>query len=168
MIRCFNIPPKWNILDYTNLDYKVDFHKDQELVDTYVKAGHSKSAIALYNYFEPNLMPDSMTYIKGYFNLQCTSVAVNKFTPGQYLPVHCDLYRAYKTHYNLDNNQVIYRYIIMLEDGTDGQMLTIENDTHTMWKAGDAFGWKDCDKHTFYNMSLKDRYAVQLTGIQTQ
>ena len=165
MIHHFNIPPKWNILDYTNLDYKADFHKDQELVDTYVNAGHSRSAIALYNYFEPNPMPDSMTYIKSYFNLLYTSAAVNKFAPGQYLPIHCDLYQAYKTHYNLASDQIINRYIIMLEDGIDGQMLTIANNTYTMWKAGDTFGWTDCDKHTFYNMSLKDRYAVQITGI---
>lgn len=166
MSHLFNIEPLWNIEEYKSLNYKLDNHKDQGLIKKYVKAGHRETSMTLYNYFEPNPMPDSIEYIKSYFDLDCTSVAINMFMPGQYLPIHCDLYQAYKKHHDLTESQVINRYIVMLEDGIDGQMLTIGNVVYTMWKAGDTFVWKDCDKHTFYNMSIKSRYAAQITGIK--
>jgi len=33
------------------------------------------------------------------------------------------------------------------------------------WKSGDCFYWEYDDLHAFYNFSLKDRYAVQITGV---
>ena len=160
----FNIEPVWNMERYRALDYKLDHHKDTDLIQKYLDAGHSAEAMTLYNYFEPNPMPPSIEYICGYFpDLKNISVAVNLFKPGQYLPVHSDLYSAYKKHHCL-TNETIYRYIIMLEDGVEGQMSIIKDKVHTMWKAGDVFGWKDCEKHTFINLSTEDRYAVQLTG----
>ena len=160
----FNIEPVWNMERYRALDYKLDHHKDTNLTQKYLDAGHSAEAMTLYNYFEPNPMPPSVEYICSYFTeLEKISVAVNLFKPGQYLPVHVDLYDAYKKLHGL-TNEIIYRYIIMLEDGVDGQMSVIGDEAHTMWEAGDVFGWKDCDKHTFYNLSTEDRYAVQLTG----
>ena len=162
----FNIEPVWNMERYRALDYKLDHHKDKDLTQKYLDAGHSADAMTLYNYFEPNPMPPSIEYICSYFTeLEKISVAVNLFKPGQYLPVHVDLYDAYKKLHRL-TNEIIYRYIIMLEDGVDGQMSVIGNDVHTMWEAGDVFGWKECDKHTFINLSTEDRYAVQLTGVQ--
>jgi len=80
------------------------------------------------------------------------------------LPVHTDLYGAYKKHHGL-TNETIYRYIVMLEDGVDGQISIIGDQVYTLWEAGDVFGWKDSEKHTFINLSTEDRYAVQLTGV---
>lgn len=165
MSLLFNIEPLWNIDEYKILNYKLDVHKDQDLIRNYINAGHRKESMTLYNYFEPNPMPDSIKHIKSHFNLKCMSVAINKFTPGQYLPMHNDLYQAYKKHHKLLDTQRIYRFIVMLEDGIEGQMLAIENNIHTMWKSGDTFVWSDCEKHTFYNISIKDRYAVQITGV---
>jgi hypothetical protein len=160
----FNIEPVWNMERYRALDYKLDHHKDTDLTQRYLDAGHSAEAMTLYNYFEPNPMPPSIEYICSYFTeLKNVSVAVNLFKPGTYLPVHVDLYKAYKKHHNL-TNEIIYRYVIMLEDGVDGQIISVGDDIYTKWEAGDVFGWKDCDKHTFYNLSTEDRYAVQLTG----
>ena len=161
----FNIEPVWDINVYKDLDYKLDHHKDLELVQQFLDAGHSADAMTLYNYFEPNPMPKSIDYIKKHFNLKHLSVAVNLFKPGQYLPVHKDLYGAYKKHHSI-TDAVIFRYIVMLQDGLDGQMITIGSNVYTNWNAGDVFGWEDCDKHTFYNLSTEDRYAVQLTGVQ--
>ena len=55
----------------------------------------------------------------------------------------------------------------MLEDSVPGQMMHIKDTIHHTWVAGDVFGWIGDEMHTFYNMSLKDRYAIQITGIQT-
>ena len=161
----FKIDPVWNMERYRALDYKLDHHKDTELIDKYLEAGHSAKAMTLYNYFEPNPMPPSIECICSYFKgLENISVAVNLFKPGQYLPVHSDLYGAYKKHHGL-TSETIYRYIVMLEDGLDGQIITVGNEAFTMWKAGQVYGWQDCEKHTFINLSTEDRYAIQITGV---
>ena len=37
-----HIKPNWNTEDFYNLDYILATHKDEELVDQYLKSGHSK------------------------------------------------------------------------------------------------------------------------------
>ena len=162
----FNIPPQWDIEKYKALDYKLDTHKVQEDNQRYIDAGHPKDALTLYNYFEPNLMPHSIEYIKSYFpDLKNISVAVNLFRPGQYIPIHSDRYGAYKKHNGITEDKIISRYIIMLEDHVPGQMLDIAGSIYTGWSAGDVYRWEDNTPHTFYNLSTKDRYAIQLTAI---
>jgi len=160
----FNIEPLWNIDNYKILDYKLDFHKDQTDNLRYIEAGHLARSLSLYNYFEPNPMPTSMEYIKSHFEkLHNISVAINLFKPGQYMPVHYDRFDAYKKIHKL-NNVSICRYMVMLEDHASGQMLQIGNTVYHSWKAGAVFGWCNYDLHSFYNLSLVNRYAVQITG----
>lgn len=160
----FSIPVNWSIDDYKKLDYKLDHHKGNEDNKKYIEAGHLTQSLTLYNYFEPNPMPNSIKYIKSYFNLKNMSVAVNLFTPGQYIPIHYDRYSAYKQVHRLNDDSNIGRYIVMLEDSYPGQMLQINNDIYNNWSAGDVFGWINDTVHTFYNLSVYNRYAVQITG----
>lgn len=161
----FNIQPKWNIDDYKALDYKLDIHKSQEDNDKYTNAGHFAQSLTLYNYFEPNQMPESMAYIRQCFDfLKNINVAVNLFTPGQYIPIHYDRYGLYKKINNLSQDSNVSRYIVMLEDSEEGQMLYINQKVYSNWQAGQVYGWQNDTPHTFYNLSLKNRYAVQITG----
>lgn len=161
----FNIEPKWNIDDYKALNFKLDKHKNEDDNQRYINAGHPKDALTLYNYFQPNPMPDSIEHITKYFTkLSNISVAVNLMRPGQYIPIHYDRYDAYKKYHGLGNNCGIARYLVMLEDSQPGQMLNVNNIVYNNWKAGGVFGWYNNDIHTFYNLSTKDRYAVQVTG----
>lgn len=165
MIRALHIQPKWNISEFYNLDYFLTTHKDQKLLDLYEKLGHSKNHMTLYNCHEPSFIPSCVNnYIKLKFDfLDNIAVAINYFKPGQYLPPHTDIFGKYIKIYNVEFEKIV-RYVIMLDDGYDGQILQIKDDTFSNWKSGDCFGWKCDESHAFYNMSMKDRYAVQLTG----
>jgi len=159
-----HILPQWDMTEYQQLEYTRGYHKDPALNDQYAAAGHDREAMTIYNYFEPNPMPASMRYILTHFtNLANVSTAINLFRPGQYLPMHRDLYNRYNLLCN-PQGQPVLRAIIMLEDCQPGQILQIGYHAHARWCAGDVFWWHDDDQHAFYNFSRSDRYAVQITG----
>jgi hypothetical protein len=56
--------------------------------------------------------------------------------------------------------------MVMLEDNYPGQILQIKDICISSWKSGDCFGWKYDDLHAFYNFSMNDRYAIQITGVE--
>jgi hypothetical protein len=164
MTQLFNIEPLWNIEDYKNLNYKLDHHKGIKDNEKYIEVGHLPESLSLYNYFEPNPMPDSIEYIqKQFLEIKNISVAINLFKPGQYMPIHYDRFEAYKKHNKLKNCSIC-RYMVMLEDSQSGQMLQIGSTIHNTWTAGAVYGWCNQDLHSFYNLSLYNRYAVQVTG----
>jgi hypothetical protein len=161
-----HISPKWNIEEVKNLKYVLTTYKGDSTIAEYVNAGHERSMISLYNYHEPNIMPNFMfDYVKPQFYfLDKVCLAINYFKPGQYLPPHSDLYGKY-LQVNDANPQKIVRFILMLEDSSDGQIIQIKKSCFGSWKSGDCFYWEYDDLHAFYNFSLKDRYAVQITGV---
>jgi hypothetical protein len=161
-----HIIPNWNIEEFKNLQYSLTTYKNEETIRQYVDAGHNKSMMSLYNYHEPNPMPDCVfNYIKPQFSfLNYVAIAVNYFKPGYYLPPHSDLYGRYVEVYGVDPKNII-RFILMLEDSFSGQILQIKNICTSSWKAGDCFSWKYDDLHAFYNFSMNDRYAIQVTGV---
>lgn len=167
MIEITHIDPKWNIEDFYSLNYKKDVYKGSSLLKTYVNAGHNEESLTLYNYFEPNPMPECIdSYVRPIFSfLKNLTIAVNLFKVGKFVPQHEDRYDRYSKIFNLPSIDPIVRYVIMLENGIPGQVLEVNDECYTMWKAGDCFGWKNTTKHSFYNFSLKDRYALQITGV---
>lgn len=164
-----HIEPQWNINEFKSLNYKFDTHKDQQLLDQYAESGHNMESMTLYNYFQPNPLPDCVfDYIVPHFdNLEHIGIAVNYFKPGQYLPVHVDLFGKYSKIHDLDNEEIT-RIIIMLEDSKPGQISQVCDQTIGKWSAGDWFQWDRDDPHAFYNFSMHDRYAIQLTGTKRQ
>lgn len=159
-----HIEPNWDINEFRVLNYKYDTHKDQDLLDEYEAAGHSMDHMTLYNYFQPNPMPDIVwSYIVPQFPVDNVGIAINYFKPGQYLPIHVDLFEKYKTVNGL-TDEAIVRIIIMLEDSVPGQISQVCDATYGKWSAGDWFSWDEPDPHAFYNFSMVDRYAIQLTG----
>lgn len=159
-----HIDPQWNIQDYINLKYNRDT-VSYEYLTNFLNAGHSRDQMCLYNYFEPNIMPASVDYIKNKFNfLKNLTAAVNLVLPGQYMPVHQDLYLKWKTVHNITDIKKIMRVIVMLENNEDGQFLQIEKTIYNNWQAGDWYSWIGETKHAVYNFSTKNRYAIQLTG----
>lgn len=162
------INPTWTIENFKNLNYKKDYHKDLELVDQYVASGHNKDCITIWNYWEPNPMPKDMEPIQKHFsNLKHLAVAVHKTTPGTYLPLHKDLYTKYNTLFNSEGKFKVVRAIVMLENSVPGQIMQVGNETYGTWQAGQVFRWVDQTLHAIYNFSMTDRYAVQITGLQS-
>lgn len=161
-----HISPKWDIEEFKKLNYSLTTYKDKKIIEQYVKSGHNKSMISLYNYHEPSPMPTCIfDYIRPQFDfLSNVAVAVNYFKPGQYLPLHSDLYEKYIKVYGVESKNIV-RFILMLEDSFLGQILQIKELCIGSWKAGDCFSWRSNDLHAFYNFSVKDRYAIQITGV---
>jgi hypothetical protein len=160
-----HIEPNWNIEEFYSLNYSIaDYHDAHEL-DLYVSKGHVRKNISLYKYHKPNPMPSCVNdYIISHFNyLENLTVAVNLFKPGQYLPYHSDVYTRYKEIFDV-KDKTISRTMIMLEDWQPGQVLCIDTYAYTNWVAGDCYTWHDYEQHTFINLSLFDRYALQITG----
>ena len=162
-----NIQPFWSLADVIDLPYKPDFHKDLALIQSYVEAGHSKQHMALWNFFEtddqlPELCQRMREAWTGMTNI---SLAVNKLTPGQYLPMHHDLYQRYRQLHGLDHLTHVRRIIVMIEDSQPGQICQVGNTVYGQWRAGDWFDWIDRTPHAAYNFSLQDRYAWQVTGV---
>ena len=80
------------------------------------------------------------------------------------MPCHSDLYARWKHVHKHNDIKTIVRIIVMLEESEHGQMLHVGDTLYSKWKAGDWFSWTGSTVHATYNMSLKSRYAVQLTG----
>ena len=91
------IKPNWDIEEFKTLNYILSTHKDGKLVDQYLTSGHSKEKLSIYKYQLPNKMPKCVDeYIIPHFTfLDKVTPAVNYFKPGQYLPLHIDLYGKY-------------------------------------------------------------------------
>lgn len=161
-----HIKPNWNVDEVKNLNYKFASFGDEALVSQYVQSGHDRFKISLFNYHEPNVMPKFIfDYIKPHFSfLNKVCLAINYFKPGQYIPPHSDLYERYMQLYDVNSKNIV-RYILMLEDSSPGQILQIKDSTFGTWSSGDCFHWNYDDPHAFYNFSLKDRYAIQITGV---
>lgn len=163
-----HLTPAWNVTDFAVLQYRYDSPYDtgnRGLIEQHTAAGHSFYNMSMYNCFETANLPDVVeNYIKPAFNhLNNLTAAVNLFRPGQYLPYHVDKFEKYKKFNNIVDESIV-RVILMLEDSKPGQILQIKDQTIGKWLAGDWFQWNSTDYHTFYNLSLYDRYAIQLTG----
>lgn len=154
------INPYWDIDYFKNLKYKKN--PDPILCEEYSNCGHNIESLTIYNCIEPNFLDfDKSKILKHFKDLKHPAFAVNLFKPGQYIPIHVDRYERYKTLYSANK---ILRVIIMLEDSEPGQILQIDKDIVGTWNSGDWFAWENEEPHAFYNMSKKDRYALQLTG----
>ena len=161
-----NIKPNWNVEDFKTLKYNLSTHKDEEVRNQYISSGHDPHWLSVYNYHEPNPMPDVVhSYIKPHFSdFTNVCMAVNYFKPGQYLPLHVDVFGRYIEIEKVYPTKIV-RHMVMLEDNYPGQILQIKNKCISDWKSGDCFGWNYDDPHAFYNFSMHDRYAIQVTGV---
>lgn len=160
------ISPKWDKKDFYNLDYELAPYHSETDIDLYVKSGHHRDSLTIYKYHQPSEMPyfvDDYIIPKVSGFLDNVAIAFNLFKPGQYLPYHKDTYTKYKEVFDI-NNKKIQRIILMLEDWSPGQIITIENKSYSGWKAGKCYSWEEGTYHTFYNLGLENRYAIQITG----
>ena len=148
---------------------KLNYNKatiTREYLNKYGVSGHNLSNITIWNYFEPNPMPDVVYQIKDHFDYDVCSVAVNLTKPGDYLPLHSDRYERWMEVFEVDNVEKIYRHIVMLEDCVPGQMIQIHKNVYTSWSCGSFYGWRGTAQHAIYNFSTENRYAIQVTGIR--
>ena len=138
---------------------------DGSFLTEYYDSGHELNRIKIFNYFEPNPMPSVVDKVRDFFDYDKVSIAVNLMEPGDYLPLHSDLYKRWGTVFEVNNVESINRHIVMLDDHQPGQMLVVDNDAYNSWKSGDYFSWIGHTPHAIYNFSKVPRYALQVTGL---
>jgi hypothetical protein len=159
------IKPCWNMEDFYNLPYcEAPFYNDDQ-INEYVSCGHTKKHMMVHKYHEPNPMPSCIKekIIPQFSSWTNVTSAINLFNPGTYLPYHNDSFLKYKKIFDITSEDIV-RSVIMLEDWQPGQIILIEDKSYSGWKSGQYWVWKNNTKHSFYNMSLVKRYALQLTG----
>ena len=161
------IEPCWTVQDFRDLAYTLNQYHDSDFIDRYVAAGHHRDNLRLWTYFDPLPMPAGVDHVRATFqqHWQHVTVAVNLFMPAQYMPTHSDLYGRYREVTPV-GNRTIHRAVVMLEPGLPGQILEIGDRCYSGWRAGAVYTWQDQDPHAFYNMSLQERCALQITGVR--
>ena len=121
--------------------------------------------------------------IINYLNLtEDTQIRFNAQPPSQMIGNHTDGYKSFfdsvlgaditpdsyknvrwERKYEIDE---IKRYIIFLDDWTEGQVFMTGKDAIVDWKAGDVFSFEWYIPHSTANASTKTRNLLVVTGIE--
>jgi len=157
------IPTIWNIADVKDLQWQTVHHRDDVLNRELTDLGHNYDSMVIDICQQDQSLPSWCQHIADSMNLRDAAVALHRMRPGKYLPLHSDLYGAYKRINNI-TNQHITRIIVFLENHKPGHMLDIDGDLICNWTAGDWVSWQDDTIHAAYNMGTEDRYTLQITG----
>lgn len=90
-----------------------------------------------------------------------------KLTPGYNLWWHYDSYSTFVYHNNITESQAenINRTIVMLTPWSPGQVLQIDDNTHTKWNIGDLYSWRAYTWHGVANFSFTDFVVMQITWL---
>ncbi|NMY21354.1 hypothetical protein HBO24_14055 [Pseudomonas sp. WS 5410] len=84
--------------------------------------------------------------------------------PGQMLPLHIDMYNAYRRNTNLEINQ-ISRYLVALSNWDWGHYFNVGNSIWHQWQAGDIITWSPFMYHASANCGRKNKITMSITGI---
>ena len=116
----------WKKDDLLKIKFISDVHKDKNLNNVYINAGHSIQNMDIHLCQQHKDFPEWALTVRNQFNFNNITVALHKISPGNYLPIHTDLYGNYKKIYNIKNEDIC-RVIVFLEDWQPGHMLDIDN-----------------------------------------
>jgi hypothetical protein len=158
-----NMPVSWDMSDLYELKWQPTHHRDEAVNQRYLQSGHSFEHMVIDICQQDQTLPAWTKAVAAATNLQKHAVALHRMRPGRYLPLHIDLYGAYK-QINHITDQTITRVIVFLEDHKPGHMLDIDGNIIGHWRAGDWVSWQDDTLHAAYNMGTDDRYTLQITG----
>jgi hypothetical protein len=163
-----NIAVCWKSSDYENLNFKKRYHRYSK--KKIIGFDTDKKNFKLYGDNLSVLVGDSFQtpaiFIKiaSDFLLKETVVNVNKYEPGMILPWHKDTYVTYAKNKKIKDIELIVRIIIFLNDSVPGQQLWI-GDSFCYGPAGSWFSWQGEESHMAANLSLENRYVLQITGL---
>lgn len=158
-----HVTPTWDTNDLVSIKWTTVHHRDDCINQTFVTAGHHYNSMVIDICQQDEKLPDWCYQHLSNWNLKNPSMALHRMQPGRYLPLHSDLYGAYKK-INSINDYSMQRIIVFLEDHKPGHMLDIAGTVHNSWSAGDWVSWQDDTVHAAYNLGLEDRYTLQITG----
>jgi hypothetical protein len=158
-----HIDPWWND-EFKTFDYQYLPHKDQNMVDTWIKQGYKNLHLngAIHN------LNDS-SYAQLFFKVFSwvnPGAALFRMSTGDITPTHQDHYITYKKVFNITNPDVIQRVIVFMEDWKSGHYFEIDGKPVVKWERGDYVLWNYNVPHMAFNMGIEPRYTMQITGMQ--
>lgn len=154
----------WNQKDYKDLIYEPSYFRDPDQLDLWKSAGHNIDRTIIHISQIKNFNSVQEQFIKNFSKLSFIGLCFHKLVPGNYLPTHVDKYNFFIKDKNIIDPNKIFRYVVFLEDWSDGHILTVEDKVYTNWKAGDVVGWNGFTPHSAINLGFVDRYTLQVTG----
>ena len=157
-----NIQVCWTKQDFINLDYK---SLGGYGTPNFVNYSHDVYKKSINNdvYSMPNPMPNFVKKVLKNFSYRIKAVAFNRTPPGNFLPLHYDLYSKFIKKYDIYDPNQIHRFIIFLENSKPGHLMQIENRIIAEWQAGDYVDWYGSTEHAAYNIGWDHRYTLQIT-----
>ena len=161
------IATSWKYSDYETLKFtKREHEHDKENMGFETKKINfniygKNLSVCVGNSFD---IPEVFNRVSALFHLQEIVSNINMYKPGMILPWHKDSYVTYAKNKKLKKIDKIVRIIVFLHDSQPGQQLWIE-DKLCYGKSGSWFSWQGSQTHMAANLSMTDRYILQITGI---
>lgn len=161
-----HIVPTWNydVLESLVIDPHHEIYRGFDLVDEKDRNRYPTSVAHDVHRDLPEFL--NIDIFEKEFNwLSEKSYALHRMRPGMLLPLHRDRYRYYSQSRNLKSTKNIVRIIVFLSDWASGHYLEIDETPIVNWRAGDWVSWQDDTTHLAANLGHKNRYTLQITGI---
>ena len=154
------LPVTWVDNDYKRLSYTAHPDPNRALI---LRSGEShrleKTPLETCRDIPENIL-ENITTLK----LRSMSYAIQKYYLNSYLPWHKDTYVTYRKYNKVEEDETVFRIIVLLHDSAPGQQLWIDKELCYGY-AGDYFGWSEDTWHMAANLSNEHRYNLQITGI---
>lgn len=165
MIRNRVVPITWGNL-HQSLEYQLAIFKDPDQDHAWRQSGHGDACLTV-NLHQVRETYPWMLYLHDHFtDLTNINFCFSRFDPGTYFPMHVDRYGFYSKIHNVTDLDQIRRYILFLEDAAPGHFLQVGTTMYHSWPRGLCVGWSNNTPHLAANLGLKDRYTLQITGLQ--
>ena len=176
--RSGTVPVSWSCSDYTDIDWiSLPPLRDAETTKGFrAYAGAHETYGERISGWSPAFqqagvgtqMPLSLSQVfdpvRDLFHLDKMIYTFGRYTPGQILPWHQDLYPTYTRRNNVSDPAEVVRVIVFLHDPAPGHQLWIEDRLCT-GPAGSWFSWQGPTRHMAANLGETDRYMMQITGV---
>lgn len=176
--RSGRVPVSWTPTDYTDMDWislpvprsadtSPGFRAYEGAYDTYgdsISGWNPSYQKAGMGTQVPPTIGRVFDPVRDLFRLDNKIYTFGRYTPGQILPWHQDLYPTYIRRNSVTDPSRVVRVIVFLHDPAPGHQLWIE-DRFCSGPAGSWFSWQGPTRHMAANLGETDRYMMQITGV---
>jgi len=162
--KIFDIEDPWWGTEHRNLPFVNEPFNNSQDLETWRELGYTQTRFTGDMYDMRQTEPAWIIPFRDLIAMPNFSWSVYCMRPGDCLPPHSDLYRAFRRIHNLTDSQSIRRYVVFLEPRQSGHFFEIDGEQISDWRAGTTVMWDNDTVHAAGNMGLTNRYTLQLTG----
>lgn len=159
-----SVTPWWTT-EHRSLAYVNEPFNDSQAIAEWQALGYTQTRFTGDMYDMRNAEPSWISRFRQIFDWQHFGWSSYRMGPGTVLPNHSDTYERFKSLFDIQDIETIYRAVVMLEDWQSGHYLEVNGTPVISWKQGDFVVWRGTTPHLASNMGKTDRYTLQITGI---